>query len=799
MFWLLCGVQALLGLADPTSAPLQMVRTMLFVAQCFLGAFALIGGLQMHPVASSTAHWLTRPVTPGQLFRMQTIYVYGLLFAPMMAGLAAGWLSAGFTGAQLLSGAGEWFLEVGVIATLASVVAVHSRNAAGFLSLGGSTVGGFVILAFLLNALDRNFSLFGSRLRWSTSAHDSTLLAGLVLLLAMGFFSWRLRMLTRRPALSYGIALVSVVGMMLSLFAVPFDFLRTRTAAPAGVEIEVVREVGFEPVEKTGEQLLWSHFRVTGLTSNRIAVPTRMEMGFDNGRGFRVRGNHHASEHARPGVQRIMDSPARHDLMAHLRRRYPRDTVWSGRWYWGTHDAIPVETQVKQWPKDRTGGVSGYVDADILEIERVADMPVRDGFARASKGRAFGIRVTDDEGEGTVLHLSDLGPRLAFTTDPDSARQYLGYQNSLFLLFHPDSGEVFLLEERSGRSTAPAFLNNQTAVTYQFDLPRSHLRERLTGHVADDWLDGLRLHVYQARRVGMVEKRFQENDYEFATSRVRRESDYIAAARTGVERLKSMKWPGAKDAAAARAFAGEFLANVPANSYGDQSREVGKLLTDIGPEVVPFLLREAPFPSNTASTLMRRVLPTLTQREHLPDLTEALRRDPSLAWLLRSKRWEADGVDALSSLLPGRDEVLPADALIILSTHAKPDQFADLQWHAERCQTSQDRVIRNLRELEGFPYEPTVRAAWKRARLDLVNGVQLTPFAAALGELDALHDLVRQMHGSESESRDRRAMEILADHLDATGDAAALKSWLLKNAARLRFDPSRKQYRVTAG
>ena len=142
MFWFLCAVQAVLGLMNPTDVPSQVIRTIFFVAECFLGAFAIVGGIQMNPVASNTAFWLTRPISPRQVLTTQFAYVYGLVFAPLVCGLATGWLRAGFTGLQLLGTATEWMLFAGCVITLGAAAAVHTKNAQTFFLLGGGTVGG---------------------------------------------------------------------------------------------------------------------------------------------------------------------------------------------------------------------------------------------------------------------------------------------------------------------------------------------------------------------------------------------------------------------------------------------------------------------------------------------------------------------------------------------------------------------------------------------------------------------------------------------------------------------------------
>lgn len=794
MFWFLCAVQVVLGLMNPTHVPSQVMRMFLFAAQCFLGAFAIVGGIQMYPVASTAAFWLTRPISPRQVLTTQLVFVYGLVFAPLIIGLAPGWLTAGFTGLQLLGTSAEWILYLGAVITLGAAGAAHTKNIPTFFALGGGTVGGAMFLGAGVEYLSRTARIFGPPPRWSDSSFASSLLIGLTLVSIACLFSWRMRLLTHQPVKSYGIVVVAILLMMLNMVLRPFDFMKADLDQPAGTKLELVKETKISPPSAPGEQLLWSHFRVSGLSTNMVAIPHQMHYGFNNGEKLRLRGSHHGQSHYKTSMDRLRDFPSQYNFSKHMRSLYPADTVWSGRWRGSHYDGIPLATKVKKWPKDRTGELSGYVEADFFEIERVVDLPLRNTYVGAGAGRAFAVQLLGDDDRGTRFDISDVRPNITFSVNREPRRSGSRSGNSLFVLYHPKSREVFLLESSSYRNLSPTFLNNQMVTTRTFHVPRSALRERLTGHVSGNWLNELRLHIYQAKFVGRSRMEFNETDYEFAVTRVERPSDYVTAAQTGVDHLKSMKWPGVADPAAAQEFAREFLAHQPHNYYRNQSRDVGKLLTDIGPEIVPFLLREAPFAGNTRRVVMRSVLRKLIRPEHRADVVAAVGRDPELAWLVRGKQWEKDGAPALAKRLPDRRKVLPGEALFVLSASATPDQYADLKWHAERCGRMVEYVFENLRKLEGFPYEETVRSAWKRARLKLVPDAELSPFAAEFGELDALHRFVQLMHTSKVEAREKRAFNILKDNFGITGTQAELKKWLVANAANLRFDPGTKKY-----
>ncbi|MGB0579537.1 MAG: hypothetical protein ACPGVU_07530, partial [Limisphaerales bacterium] len=475
-----------------------------------------------------------------------------------------------------------------------------------------------------------------------------------------------------------------------------------------------------------------------------------------------------------------------------LQENYPADTVWSGRW--NHHQRSSLPTGGKKRPhRDAIGKFAGNLQSEIVSLKRVGDIPLQDGFARLGAGYGVAIRLLTDEEGGLQFELREAIPSLRYSSQ--SADRHSYYRTAgIYVLYHPASREAIVLDESGSRRNAATFLNNQVQTTMSYRVPRSKLREYLNGHERDDWSSGLRLHVFHHRRIGRISTRFADDQYRYVGSHRRQISQWESDSRSGFESLKELKWPGTNDVAAARNYAREFIRRVPANFYSNQSTKTSNLLTENGPDIVPFFLDEAPYSYAMGRIVLRRAFQRLARPEHIPALKRALVRDPNLAWLVRSKRWEKECAPVLASLLKGRERVLPAEALIVLAKHASKAQYADLAWHAVRCPSAQEYVYRNLRTLDGFPYEQTVREAWSLARVQFVSDLQLAVFAAELGELDALYNFIRQLNTNSSESRDRRAFEILRPKLGVTGDDDTLRKWLLDHASQIRFDQQQGNY-----
>jgi len=133
---------------------------------------------------------------------------------------------------------------------------------------------------------------------------------------------------------------------------------------------------------------------------------------------------------------------------------------------------------------------------------------------------------------------------------------------------------------------------------------------------------------------------------------------------------------------------------------------------------------------------------------------------------------------------------------MVLADHAGPEHHEDLAWHAARSRGGEVLLFHALRRLDGFPYERTVRHAWKRARLGLAHERHVAAYAAELGELEALYSFIRQLDSGRMQSRERRLLDLLRERVDTGGSKESLDTWLIANAARLRFDPDTLRYRI---
>lgn len=144
-FWFRGGLPAMegnvsAGLGEWMSLLSIWVQLLLGVQLIF--GYVLAGALLLEdPAVGTDNFWLTRPFSRGRMLAAKLVAA-ALLFAlaPVVV-LAPIWLASGFSGRDLLAGAGEFFLWHGFVVLIALGIASLSRNLAQFLLC---TVGVFV-------------------------------------------------------------------------------------------------------------------------------------------------------------------------------------------------------------------------------------------------------------------------------------------------------------------------------------------------------------------------------------------------------------------------------------------------------------------------------------------------------------------------------------------------------------------------------------------------------------------------------------------------------------------------------
>ena len=784
-------VQLLAGLAPQSEAAL-ISRGFVTFAQCFFALFLVISSLLADPVLSASAGWKTRPVTRAELFNAKFLFVVGVVQAGFILSLLPAWIWLGFTFGQVLSAFLQWTL---ITSALVWPAAALISWASDFKTLGlraGSAIGAMTLFLVLLEWLEitRGGGLY------SVTREVSRLLVALAVAAGGGLMAWIMQARLAKLRASIGWFAGGFLAFVLTLWHWPLDLLKPDPHAWAAGDCEVVKENKLSDQLANDEQLLWSHFRMTGLPSNSIVAPLRLSGRFNAASGEAVDFSHRPYHGRRQaGAATFKHNAIDGEVQRRLREFYPEDTLWFTSRSARNHNELPV-AKVKgrdySWLRDGVNGrLQATLDVNLLQLRPHADLPLRAGARHADGGIAVGIRSLRrlEAGEEVILHESV--PSLWLTKNAD----FLGFRYSqafcLYVIHDPDSGEAWLLDDVSGRRYSVLPLNNNTSIEMRFTIARSALRARLAG-VNERAPMNLRLHVYVPTIIGTRKLVFDEPDYLWAGSRLRGS----ARDRAGDGDLSALRWPGTEDPAAAQRYIREFLAAQPQSAYGEFAKQARTKLGEIGKEGLPYLIAEFPVRNNLRYRLVDPVLRDHADRSHIPALTNALARWPELAGIFVSKRWEADAAPTVLAMLSDHPAPLPANLLKIAAKYARPEHYADLRRHVILTPDSLEYALPVLRELPDFPFLETVDERWRRQRI-LDGTIRTLPaYATLLGHKDALAAFVLRLEDGVGKPSENRLLTVVREAVEFNGNNQKLKAWLSANLNRLEFDPILKRFRL---
>jgi hypothetical protein len=785
-------LQALAGSLGPASAGAAISLNIVIFAQVVLGVLLIINTIHGDALASDTAGWKTRPIARRHLFGAKLAFLGGVIQFVFVACLVPGWWAAGFNTAQILGSVAQWFIISGMVVWSLAAAASWSAEFKTMMARIGMIALGLIALVIIF----RTFGLTTNRQPPSATRSTTLLILVMSLVATGGFASWAIATLFSRlvPAMcTYATACVMALVLV---WTSPFDWLHQAPRAWETGSVQLVTDTGISQDLPTGEQLLWSHFRVTSLPPNSLAVPSHL-----SGQ-FRARGTHrtvqiHHDQYRATNNRsaRIMDSGIADELARCLGGFFPPDTLWFGDNAGGSHRGIPIIAGKE------IDGASGTLQAslnfEVFTLKRIADIPLIEGSSHARDGIAVHVMTVVQRENGREFSIRESVPSLWFSDRPEYVGLRVHGSYCLYVIHDPISGEAWPIGRFANRSHGADPMKNTCATDLRLTLTRSALRERLSG-IPPSAESGLRLHVFLAESEGSRKVTFKDSNYTWANTRTENRSRQINDASS--TDLAALQWPGAENAVAAEKFFDDFFDLLPRRPYGGKiSKQAREKLLEIGPAGIPMLLRRLPTRRSVYVYIVEGALQTHAAPEHMPALLDALRRDPEMASFFRSKKWEVEAAKILLPLLATRERILPGDALAIAARFARPEHYADLRWHAGHGLEDNDLLLGLLEKLPEFPFAQTVRDRW---HLHLVSPSQdpfLAAHAARLGETDALRQLVTSIEKGTTPARRDKLLALIRDKIDFNGELPDLMSWLSANLELVKYDAELGHYRLTGG
>jgi hypothetical protein len=783
--WLCFAAQLALPLANTS----YRLDEPLMLLQIVVAVFLVNRLIQADAVAGTTAAWLTRPLRRRHLFWAKLGFIFYCLILPRLAAQSVYCLSRGFS-ADLWMGsiAGILLYSLAVAAGAAALSALTPNMPRFFLAAGTGFVSVILCLAFLEATSQGRVVVRGE------SGDNSAEAASLALFAAAAAFAWGCQTLARRRALGIVVFCAGGLGMPVVDDYWRVDFLKPRQTlvAPHPVQVSAPGSEAAAP----GSQRLWNVFRVDNMPTRQLAVVEGIRAQFQPDEASNVAD-------LRPFWPRPWqylralpeDSAQAREYYQIIRGWFPPETLWFGGDTGPFGSGIPPLLPPPGLFYGETGLLTGTMDMDLFEVVKAGELPLRPATICPQPGQRVSIRRVAPDFNGIRIDLEESVAAPMFSRLPYRDDLEIGGPTLFtYVLYHAESGEACSAQF----SQSPMFPNAMSDEFHRsFNLTFSYpqLRQRLAGVSLQDWLREARLCVFVPVYNGTFKAPFQQEHYTLTNVWDSPQQD---ASREGLAAIKNLTLPANPTDAQIAAYLDAIFLHLPGawDSGAEGNIILGKIAA-IGTNGLPELLRRLPADGAVETAFILPAVARLAGRGHLPELREALRRDPDLADIFVKNNWEDDARDILAGQLGDHRIALPAAALLIMARAHNAADYPGLAWHFVRLSSGQEEVIAELRQCPGFDLAAALSEAWKRAQLGIIPKNGLAAAAAAEGLPGAMNSAVMLMETASGNDR-RRLAARLAALTSYDGPPEKAGDWLSANLVRLRYDPPTRSWTVGA-
>lgn len=781
LFWILW--LALLALAfvlrfqalvhyNPRSPFPALTAALLPIVLFVFGALLVARVMFITPLAGSTAHWKTRPLSRRSLFWEKTLLILLLIWLPAMIGvvtfnvaLVADPVFLASTSFYYGTSALAVFFLTAFLASLCARITTFIGSIAGAIGL----VAALGMIVQLLRARFRFSPIVdlgpATLSPWESTGHTMMTALGILLLTALA--AWLLSALKRRPEAAIAIAATGIVVLMTatSLWRVYFGPL---DASPH-------KDLLIEVLDKDQE-----------LSDGQVHLLPQLAATMPDDHLFRATQHAASLTRDRDGrhiIERSGVSP-KFFFSNQAARAYPAGTrVLRGSRH---GNLMPY---VGERPGDDPSTFTGSFSGVVFKRSHPVTLPTREGASvRIPRAGRVTLTKINDSGSGFEFQISAIQlSRMTF--DERNSLELHSFANILVILSSPENRTV-IFPDTDGAGGRRGSRSGLTFTTNTFRVSKESIRTALGGHATRADLSKLQIDVFDLIPVGAATGSFhKENWIPFVAPR-RSHNGKLEPAPTWVDaKLPPDPSPGQVDQ-----YLDELLYGLPKEINGKQHREIQRRFDALGGDFLDHLIARLPV-AHYARDYTYRTIKQHASKDHLPALLAALPNEPRVAGILRQSGWgwQQDGLPILKERLRKHtplDFGVAWQVVTLVAQDQDPATYEDLRWHFIHADTGHTYMIKPLSACPGFPLDEAIEAAWIRARSGLGGQANDLSFHALhTGDPEALRHAIAALLKLPND--DKRA------RLEAAVDQPAeskLLAWLHSNFDQLEFDPARQVF-----
>ncbi len=756
------------------------------------------------PLVGTSAFWMTRPLSRGELLQAKGFFVLLLLLLPLLAQSAvllangADLREIALGGAEKLMADLSWIVLLMALAVFTASFGRFAIVIAVYLLATGAVAAGLYWFRLFHDPEWALNSMSKLSLTYSQGVVDS------LLTIALGSGVVVHQYLTRNTRRSLALGVAAYLLTLVSFHLWPWDFLKPAPLAKTSLDLAPVQ------LALAGSVHSYDEASIRGGQPRKAISGGLVPEGVPPGDVVRFRRIDATLSRPGGGAEKIHPGMIADFQQANDGEAIERALgaiVLNPK---GANFTSLTLFSIEANDYDRDAAVpfefSAQVDLEVAHWVPQPDIPLRKG-ARLDLGPER-VTLTDVLRQPDGIDLMGTERKIHLLLDrtrpPEDKIPGLGPKRALYVLLNRRLGEAFLQREVPGSvdflSAAPGILSNHPfRLSFGPEKDRGmNVQEPITPEwLADAVLVRLDL-VPLATITRPVTVHGFRMDGQFVLPPIPRKVEKADPAA-----LAAIVLPDNPDDSQIRSYlAAIFVASRWQSIWSSADPQVA-MIEKIGPGHMDILVGQLASAGGGATIYLRKAIEDLAQPADKEVILAALPANKNLIRVVNRYGWQKDAHDLIVSVINNPTDYpgLNSDSDWFLAAAALQDPVT---YDALRVRFIQglDRkfLYPAIRDLPDFDLAGTVAEAWKKAQaLGGAEMGEMLPIAAELGEPDVLDVAEQVLRKGTDGAQKAIARGVFTDFTPApSGSDEEILAWYEGHRGQLKFDPAAKKFVLAA-
>jgi hypothetical protein len=745
--------------------------------------------IHQEPLVGTTAFWFTRPLPRADLLLSKTIYVLLLILVPLLVQTLV-FVINGVTAHDVLLAIPELFLRQFSWIILVATLAVLTPNFARFAIIGASALvvwylGLFVLEMFLLMRHPESLASTAASLTSSRGVVSS----GVVI--SLGCAAVIVQYLTRRTAVTTGLAVIAASLGLVAQFLWPWDFLKPPPKFVAVPDFPVAAVT----VKLTGPIRVSDQIQLRGGTPLKQVQGQLDFQGQPKGCVIKVESIDSKLKTADGRDIPVQTTNTSYDFSfnvktAAVEAALADATVLNGSPdYPFPHTLFSITAETYTQYGDTPLAYSARIDVQAYKYVVTTELPLTKGSRYDHESEHLTMTDVLTQPDGIDVALRERRMHLLFAPQSDAANPYvLDRSSQVYLLLNKKLHQAVI--QKQDMSVNFSMLNKGMLVNQPLRIsfgPDENSSNNSTSPILDKaWLANAVLVRLDLVPVVAFTRTISVPGFRLDGKFALPNANSTSQSET-TDLLAQITLPDHATPDQVRNYIRQIVAF--GNQRGSGKAHPQEMLEQVGPQNLDLLIEAL---QNDYNYQLDRAIDDLVQADQKQMILQALPATPRLIDTVVNHEWQQDAKPTVLAALTGDIQDLSTSYIIAAPSYKDPATYPAIQ--AYYIQNPSRFLFENLQSLPNFDLAGMVDRAWKqRDNGSIWKTGELLGGAAQFGEpgvLEAAITMLESDHFSKPEAR-----RVLRQYTPITGHSDAdMIAWWNANKDNVVFDPQAHKF-----